>query len=133
MTNGVVVPQAVAPVMDTTPMVHGIICAVAHNATCFIAKDAASKWSKPSKVIRIAEQAIEAIQILGMQAQGSQPNPFVSMAQQAGVVPVPADRSGVVTETVAAPKDDPRLVRLETKVHALQTGMETLLERIPAL
>jgi len=131
MTNGVVVPQAVAPVVDTTPMVQGIICAVAHNVTCFIAKDAASKWSKPSKVIRIAEQGIEAIQLLGMQAQGSQPNPFLSMAQQAGVVP--ADRSGVVTETVAVPKDDPRLVRLETKVHALQTGMETLLERIPAL
>ena len=130
--TGVVVPKAV-PVVDTTPMVQGIICAVAHNVTCFIAKDAASKWSKPSKVIRIAEQGIEAIQLLGMQAQGSQPNPFVSMAQQAGAVPVPADRSGVVTETVAVPTEDhKRLVRLETKVHSLSEGIDTLLERIPA-
>ena len=128
--TGVVVPKAV-PVVDTAPMVQGIICAVAHNVTCFIAKDAASKWSKPSKVIRIAEQGIEAIQLLGMQAQGGQPNPFVSMAQQAGVVP--ADRSGVVTETVAVPTEDhKRLVRLETKVHSLSEGIDTLLERIPA-
>ena len=120
MTNGI----------DSTGIINGIITAVGHNAQCFIAKDAASKWSKPGKAIRVAEQAIEAIQQLSMQAQGVQANPFATLVNQAAQAQVPQEP--------VKPKDDPRLVRLETKVHSMEQGqvqlgkdIRTLLDRVP--
>ena len=107
--------------VDSTGIINGIITAVGHNAQCFIAKDAASKWSKPGKAIRVAEQAIEAIQQLSMQAQGVQANPFATLVNQAAQVP----------QAPVKPEENPRLVRLETKVHSMEQGIQTLLDRIP--
>ena len=110
MTNG----------MDSTGIIHGIIAAVGHNAQCFIAKDAASKWSKPGKAIRVAEQAIEAIQQLSMQAQGVQANPFATLVNQATQVP----------QAVEKPKDDARLTRVETKMHEQNLKIDAILKAV---
>ena len=49
---------------------------------CYMAKDSGSRWSKPAKVFRIVDDAVEAINGLEARAQGSSINMFTGLKKE---------------------------------------------------
>ena len=110
--------------VNTIQIVNNITQSLGQYVQCYIARDAASRWTNPAKTYRLVEQGVEAIQLTALKAQGVEVNPFTGMQTQ-------LQQPDVV-------KDD-STKRLSKEVHFLKKDLnatnkklDMLLDRIPA-
>ena len=96
---------------------------------CVLSRDGGSRFPNMGKMSRAMGNGIEQLHAFngGMQIQA--PN-FAQFMPPTAVNPngLPVAQ---VPQVHVKPKDDPRLVRLETKVHSMEQGIQTLLDRVP--
>ena len=124
-------PVSTVPQFNPMPIVQGLLLTYAQGVQCVISKMSASRYPNANKMQAAATNGIEAVLGLAvtLNSQGQQQDnnllsSLIAAAQQAQTVQPAAN-------PVAKPEENPRLVRLETKVHAMEQGMQTLLDRVP--
>tara|TARA_R100000458_G_scaffold26781_1_gene24258 strand:- start:45 stop:401 length:357 start_codon:yes stop_codon:yes gene_type:complete len=110
--------------LNVQPIVHGLILTYAQGIQCAIAKQSASRYPNPRRMEQAVTNGVEAVMGLAVTANNNaQPQGGNLLASLAGMLPQ--------QPAAEKPKEDPRMVRLETKVHSMEDGIKTLLSRIP--
>ena len=83
---------------------------------CCMAKDAGSKWSKPAKVFRMVDDAVEAINSLEARASGVKINMFTGLERQLKQPAAQPDTTKLLEQIVSNQEDlSARMTALEAK------------------
>tara|TARA_R110002020_G_scaffold323204_1_gene538991 strand:- start:303 stop:680 length:378 start_codon:yes stop_codon:yes gene_type:complete len=116
--SGTVSTLPTQPPVDTS----SIVQQVQRATMVVISRECAGRFPNFNKIVRYGTQGIEAVQQMTAMSQGQAMNMFTGQPSMVGAA------QQLSTQPVA----DPKVAELESKVTAMESKIDLLLERIPA-